>query len=149
MFDLFNYLQRRTNNPAEQVLAELLYQLLILVIEFLASRVTVLGEYREYLFNSIVMLIERSSKVHVLKAIISILKGWVNDPSATGVTAKECSTLVIKLAPPEQMRDPIPFDAFLQMIMSIHGDVSVCHATLTQKNRKVLHVWSKSTYPAL
>ena len=149
MSDLFNYSQRRADNPAEQVLAEQLSQLLILLIELLASRVTELGEHRKYLLNSIVMLIERSSEVPVLKAIISILKDWVKDPSATGVTAKECSTLVIKMAPLEQMRDPSPFDAFLQMIMSIHGDGSVCDATVKQKTEKCFTFGLKSTDPAL
>lgn len=149
MSDLFNYSQRRSDNPADQVLAEQLSHLLILLIELLASRITELGEHRKYLLNSIVMLIERSSEVSVLKAIINILKEWVKDPVATGVTAKECSTLVIKMAPLEQMRDPSPFDEFLQMIMNIHGEGSVCDATVKQKTEKCFTFGLKSSDPAL
>lgn len=149
MSDLFNYSQRRTDNAADQILAEQLSHLLILLIELLSSRITVLGEHRKYLLNSIVMLIERSSEVPVLKAIINILKEWVKDPVATGVTAKECSTLVIKMAPLEQMRDPSPFDAFLQMIMNIHGEGSVCDSTVKQKTEKCFTFGLKSTDPAL
>jgi transformation/transcription domain-associated protein len=95
------------------------------------------------------MLIERSSEVAVLKAIINVLKVWVKDPVATGVTAKECSTLVIKMAPLEQMRDPGPFDAFLQMIMDIHGEGSVCDATVKQKTEKCFTFGLKSSDSAL
>lgn len=149
MSDLFNYSQRRTDNPADQALAEQLSHLLILLIELLASRITELGDHRKYLLNSIVMLIERSSEVPVLKSIINILKEWVKDPASTGVTAKECSTLVIKMAPLEQMRDPGPFDAFLQMIMDIHGEGSVCDATVKQKTEKCFTFGLKSSDPAL
>jgi transformation/transcription domain-associated protein len=121
--------QLQTNIDAYD--AEIQVQLIIKIIDILASRIDVLGENRRPFLTTLASLVERSRNEAICLKVMDLLQSWVFN--ADGVpTLKEKVAVLTKMLLFEQRPEMAPLlKQFLELVLKIFLDPKVTRTELT------------------
>ena len=117
-------------NPQEAMVAEVTEQLILKIIDILASRVAQLNDHRRPFLTTLTTLIEKSPRTSICSKIVDLVSKYVLDIDQVFPTLKEKNAVVLKMMTFEQRSDPTLFEKFLEIVVSIYEDPKITRTEL-------------------
>ncbi|KAF2743549.1 hypothetical protein M011DRAFT_471297 [Sporormia fimetaria CBS 119925] len=110
---------------------EIQTDLILKVIDILASRMNELGENRRPFLSVLASLIERSQSMPVCTKILDLVEKWIFHSTEPVPTLKEKTAVLSKMLGFENRPDPTLLNRFLDLVIRIYEDPTITRSELT------------------
>lgn len=123
--------QHSAENNTSEYEAKMTTKLVEKILDFGASRITVLGDQRRIYLSLLVQLVDKSIDKELLTKISSIVRTWLFTPNLVTPTVKEKAGILSKMMIYELKGDVELTKTYYQIIMDIFKDESLNYSELT------------------
>ncbi|KAK7720750.1 transcription-associated protein 1 [Botryosphaeria dothidea] len=105
--------------------------LILKAIDFLAARMTQLGDQRRPFLTVLASLVERSPSTAICQKIVDLTESWIFDSSEPVPTLKEKTAVLSKMQAFESRTDKTLLTKFLGLVIRIYEDPKITRSELT------------------
>jgi transformation/transcription domain-associated protein len=119
------------NPPMDPRETEIQTDLILKVIDILASRMNELGENRRPYLSVLAQLVERSQSNTVCMKILDLVEQWIFHSTEPVPTLKEKTAVLTKMLTFEQRQDSTLLTRFLDLVIRIYEDPKITRSELT------------------
>lgn len=123
------------NNQQEAQEMEIQQNLILKIIDILASRINTLGDQRRPFLSALATLVERSPSNAVCSKVMDLIEGWIFAVGEPIPTMKEKTAVLSKMLffeqRAEQKGDSSLLDRFLDLVLRIYEDSRITRSELT------------------
>lgn len=110
--------------------AEQQTDLVLKIIDLLASRMNQLGDHRRPYLSALTSLVDKSNSTAVCNKILDLVSSWIFTQNQGFPTVKERVAVVQKMISFEQRSDQSLFTRFLEMVIRIYEDSKITRSEL-------------------
>jgi transformation/transcription domain-associated protein len=122
---------RSEGAPTDPREIEIQTDLVLKVIDILATRMNELGENRRPYLSVLATLVERSQSNSVCMKILDLVEDWIFHSTEPVPTLKEKTAVLSKMLLFEQRQDPLLLTRFLDLVIRIYEDPKITRSELT------------------
>ncbi|KAF2790408.1 hypothetical protein K505DRAFT_251218 [Melanomma pulvis-pyrius CBS 109.77] len=119
------------NPPTDPREIEIQTDLVLKVVDILATRMNELGENRRPYLSVLATLVERSQSNTVCMKILDLVEDWIFRSTEPVPTLKEKTAVLSKMLLFEQRQDPSLLTRFLDLVIRIYEDPKITRSELT------------------
>ncbi|KAI9822659.1 MAG: hypothetical protein M1827_000378 [Pycnora praestabilis] len=110
---------------------EIQTDLILKTIDFIALRMSLLGEQRRPFLSVLASLVERSQNTPLCLKILEMVESWIFDSNEPWPTLKEKTAVLHKMLLFESRSDPTLLTKFLELVIRIYEDPKITRTELT------------------
>ncbi|KAF2090684.1 hypothetical protein K490DRAFT_53653 [Saccharata proteae CBS 121410] len=110
---------------------EIQISLILKAVEFLAARMSQLGDQRRPFLTVLASLVERSSSNKICQKIVDLTEEWIFESNEPVPTLKEKTAVLSKMQAFESRTDKTLLTKFLNLVIRIYEDPKITRSELT------------------